>query len=140
MKKLAKIATVFGGASSAILALASVAAADLVITDATSGTLPNFSVEQFITWAIRLIIIIAFIISFIFLLIGGIRWIIAGGEEKAIGSARGMVTGALIGLVIVLSAFAIMKLMETFFGVQIISGEIKIPTISGGTAATPTPT
>jgi len=131
MKKLAKIVAVLGGASSGILALTSVAAAQLVITDATSGTLPNFSVEQFITWAIRIIIIAAFIISFIFLLIGGIRWIIAGGEEKAIGTARGMVTGALIGLVIVLSAFAIIKLIETFFGVIIISGTITIPTITG---------
>ena len=130
MKKLAKIVAVLGGASSGILALASAAAADLTITDATSGTLPNFSVEQFITWIIRIIIIAAFVISFIFLLIGGIRWIIAGGEEKAIATARGMVTGALIGLVIVLSAFAIIKLIETFFGVIIISGTIEIPIIN----------
>jgi hypothetical protein len=139
MKKLAKITAALGGASSGILALTSAAAADIIITDATSGTLPNFTVENFITWLIKIIIIAAFVISFIFLLIGGIRWIIAGGEEKAIASARGMVTGALIGLVIVLSAFAIIKLIETFFGVIIISGTIKIPVIGGSAVPTPIP-
>ena len=63
------------------------------------------------------------------LLIGGIRWILAGGDEKAVSSARSTITAALIGLVIVLLSFAIIKLVEAFFGVTIISGTITIPSI-----------
>jgi len=140
MKKAAKLATALATSGIAVIGLAAIALAqgsnpqgNIDITGTTGGTLPVFTVAQFITWIIRIIIIAAFVISFIFLLIGGIRWILAGGEEKAIGSARGQVTGALIGLVIVLSAFAIIKLIETFFGVVIISGQINIPVINSVT-------
>ena len=79
---------------------------------------------------IRFILIVAFVLAFIFLIIGGIRWITAGGDEKGVAGARGMITGALIGLVIVLVAFALIRLVETFFGFPIISGGVAVPTIN----------
>lgn len=78
---------------------------------------------------IRFILIIAFVLAFIMLIIGGIRWILAGGDEKAVEKARGTITAALIGLVIVLLAFAIIRIVEVFFGVTIISGTVTIPTV-----------
>ena len=78
---------------------------------------------------IRFILVVAFVLAFIMLLIGGIRWITAGGDEKAVGSARNMITAALIGLVIVLVAYALIKLVETFFNVNIITGGIEIPRV-----------
>ena len=68
--------------------------------------------------------------AFILLLVGGIRWILAGGDEKAVAGARGTITAALIGLVIVLVAYAIIRLVEIFFNVSIITGGVSIPTIS----------
>lgn len=78
---------------------------------------------------IRFILLVAFVIAFVMLLVGGIRWILAGGDEKSVEKARNTITAALIGLVIVLVAFALIKLVETFFGVQIISGDITIPKV-----------
>ena len=91
----------------------------------------NTDIIQIVRAIIRFILLIAFVAAFIFLLIGGLRWITAGGDEKSVASARGMITAALIGLVIVLLAFAIIKLVETFFGVTIVSGTLTIPTVSG---------
>lgn len=85
-------------------------------------------VVQFI---IRLIILVAFVIAFLMLIIGGIRWIMAGGDEKAVEKARNTITAALIGLVIILIAYAIIRIVETFFNVSIISGNVTIPTIQG---------
>ncbi len=79
---------------------------------------------------ISFVLIIAFVIAFIMLLVGGIRWILAGGDEKAVGSARGTITAALIGLVIVLVAFALIKVIENFFKVAIISNGVTLPTIT----------
>jgi len=79
---------------------------------------------------IQFILIIAFVAAFIMLLIGGIRWITAGGDEKGVASARNMITAALIGLVIVLISYAIIRLVETFFGFNIISEGITIPNIT----------
>lgn len=79
--------------------------------------------------AIRFILIVAFVLAFIFLIIGGIRWIVAGGDEKGVAGARGMITAALIGLVIVLVSYAIIRLVEVFFNVIIISGGVNVPSI-----------
>ena len=78
---------------------------------------------------IRFILLVAFVLAFVMLLIGGIRWITAGGDEKGVASARNMITAALIGLVIVLIAYALIRLVEIFFGVNIITGAVCIPTV-----------
>lgn len=96
-----------------------------------AGKLPTFGPASVVTFIVQILIVAAFIVAFIFLLLGGIRWITAGGDEKAIAGARGMITGALIGLIIVLAAFTIVKLIEYFFNVKIISGTLTIPSIGG---------
>ena len=76
---------------------------------------------------IRFILVLAFIVAFVMLLVGGVRWIIAGGDEKAVSGARNTITAALIGLVIILVAYAIIRLVEVFFNVSIITGGVSVP-------------
>lgn len=95
-----------------------------------AGAVADITVPGIITTLIRIIFIAAFVIAFIILLVGGIRWMTAGGDPKNVEGARNMVTAGLIGLVIVLAAFALIKLIETIFGVTVISGTITIPPIS----------
>jgi len=134
MKLKTKVSGALVAAQGALLGLTTVAlAADqppITLTSQLSGVLPTFTIADAVSFIVRIIIIAAFIVAFIFLLIGGLRWITAGGDEKAVAGARGMVTGALIGLVIVLAAFAIIRLIEFFFNVNIISGALTIPTIA----------
>lgn len=99
------------------------------VANDVGNQLPNFTVAAAITFIVRLLIIVAFIISFIFLLIGGVRWIASGGDAKAVEGARNMVTAALVGLVIVLAAFALIRLIEFFFRVSIISAPLTVPQI-----------
>ncbi len=90
----------------------------------------DFTVVELMRNIIRFILIVAFVIAFIMLLVGGIRWILAGGDEKAVEKARGTITAALIGLVVVLIAFALIKMVETFFGVSVLTGAgVGIPTV-----------
>ena len=79
---------------------------------------------------VQFILVVAFVAAFVFLLIGGIRWIIAGGDEKAVAGARGTITAALIGLVIVLVAYAVIRLVEIFFNVNIVTTGVTIPSIT----------
>ena len=79
---------------------------------------------------VSFIILVAFVAAFIFLLVGGVRWITAGGDEKAIASARSTITAAIVGLVIVLLAFAIIRVVEIFFVTNIISTGVNIPTVN----------
>lgn len=91
---------------------------------------PINNVVKIVQAIVQFILVVAFVLAFIFLLIGGIRWITAGGDEKGVAAARGMITAALIGLVIVLVAFAIIRLVEIFFGVNIVSNGVTIPVVN----------
>ena len=72
-------------------------------------------------------LVVAAIVFFFILVIGGIKWIASGGDKAQTEGARNQITAALVGLVIVFAAWAILALIKTFFGVDIFS--LTIPTI-----------
>lgn len=57
----------------------------------------------------------------VFFLQGGIEWITAGGDKAKIESAQKRITGGIIGLAILVTSFAIVGLVETFFGIDILN-------------------
>jgi len=60
-------------------------------------------------------------VVFIFtLLIGGIKWITAGGDKEATMKAQKTITSAVVGLVFVFFIYAILKFLEYFFGINLI--------------------
>jgi uncharacterized protein YggT (Ycf19 family) len=68
---------------------------------------------------ITLLLVIGTIIFVFMLIAGAIQWVTSGGEKGAYEAARNKVTNAIIGLIILFSLFAIVELVETFFGVSI---------------------
>ncbi len=70
------------------------------------------------------ILAIAALVFFIMLLVGGVKYILSGGDKGKTESARGQITAALIGLVIVFAAWAILQLMAAFIGVDLNSFQI----------------
>jgi hypothetical protein len=61
------------------------------------------------------------------LIFGAIKWISSGGDKQALESARGTITSALIGVFILFAVFAIIQLINTFFGLHILN--LTIPTL-----------
>ena len=90
------------------------------------ASLENVTVPSIISGAITLVLVAAGVIFFFMLIYGGIKWIMSGGDKANTESARNTVTAALIGLVIVFSAWAIAQLIGFLFGVSII-GELDLP-------------
>ncbi|MBL7150717.1 hypothetical protein ISS86_02195 [Candidatus Microgenomates bacterium] len=66
---------------------------------------------------------ISFILVLIYLIWSGIQWLTSGGEKTAVAAARERMTAAFIGLMIVLSAWAIFILVQYLFGVPTESSE-----------------
>ncbi len=69
------------------------------------------------------------LIFFFMILFGAIQWITSGGDKGAIESARGRIVNAIIGIVILFGLFAIVRVIETFFGTSILTldiGNLKI--------------
>lgn len=87
----------------------------------------NFSVTQLVPFLITLLLIIAALVAFAFLIFGGIRWITAGGDKANTEAARNIITSALIGLAIVFSAWAILTLIQNFFNITLTT--LNIPAI-----------
>jgi hypothetical protein len=84
-------------------------------TEFFNKLLPNLISLSFIVGAIIFVAII---------IVGAIQWIISGGDKAGIESAKGKITNAVIGLVILLSLFAIIYVLENFFGIKLL--ELKI--------------
>ena len=95
--------------------------------------LGNLQLASIISAAISLVLIVAAIIFFFMLVIGGIRWITSGGDKEQTTAARSQLTAALIGLVIVFSAWAILRVVGTFFNLPDLL-QLDIPTIQPGGA------
>lgn len=74
---------------------------------------------------VSLALLIAGVVFLAIMIVGGITWITSGGDKQAIESARSRITNALIGIVIVLSIFAIVKIIEIFFGISLLAFDLK---------------
>ncbi len=64
------------------------------------------------------------IIFFFMLLTGALQWIVSGGDKGNLEAARGRITSALVGIIVLFSIFAIIKLVENFFGIHILTLDI----------------
>lgn len=60
------------------------------------------------------------IIFFFMLLWGGLRYMLSRGDDKAAGAARSIITSAVIGMLIVLGSYIILKVIEGVTGISII--------------------
>ena len=96
---------------------------DLVPTGQFSN-LGSITITGLVSAAVVLILVIAALVFFFMLIFGGIKYITSGGDKAQTEAARGTITAALIGLVIVFSAWAIITLINTFFAIDILSLEI----------------
>lgn len=80
------------------------------------------NISQLIDNLVQVIFFVAGIGFFVNFLVGGIQWINAGGDAKAMQSARARITNSLIGLVIVVAAFSITRIIENVLGISITGG------------------
>ncbi len=90
--------------------------------------LPIKDLGQLLSILMQTALIIAGLGFFVYLLFGGVRWLSSGGDPKGTQSARDSITTALVGLIIIVSAYGVIRIVEAVFGLTILSGNIKFPT------------
>ncbi len=89
----------------------------LVFSPATS--FPTFG--DFVGIVIKNAFVVAGLLSFIILILGGFRLIVAGGDTKKLDQARGAVSGAVTGLILVVSSYWIVQIVEAITGLPLLS-------------------
>jgi hypothetical protein len=67
-------------------------------------------------FAMNVVFYVGISLTVIFLIIGGIRYITSGGDKTGVEGARGAITNAIIGFVIVIGAFAIKIIIKNVLG------------------------
>lgn len=80
----------------------------------------NEDLGTFVSKTIPAILLVASLATFLYLLYGGVEWIISGGDKGKIDAAKQKITQAIIGLAIVASSWAIFQLITYFFGIDIL--------------------
>lgn len=65
---------------------------------------------------LNFLMFVAFVAALVFLVIGGVKWILSGGDKEGATKAKETITSALIGLAVVLGAWILINLVLNFFG------------------------
>jgi hypothetical protein len=60
--------------------------------------------------------VIALLLVFAYLIMGGVEWITSGGEKSKTESARNKITSAVVGLIILAASYAVLTLLIRFLG------------------------
>lgn len=104
-------------------------AEDIAPVATTVTPFPNLG--SLIASTIQVAMLIAGLIVLFIIILGGIQYVTSGGDKEAAASAKNKITAALVGLLIIVSAYAIAAIVEKVFGIRIISG-ITFPVPTSG--------
>jgi hypothetical protein len=77
-----------------------------------------------INFVLRVVMVIAVLLVFFYLVLGGIEWITSGGEKGKTEAARNKITSAVIGLIVLAASYAILTLLLRFLGFESLEGAI----------------
>jgi hypothetical protein len=75
--------------------------------------------EPLLTNAIKAIMALAGVALLVMMIVGGYSFLFAGGDQKKLEKAKGTITAAIIGIVIIVLAYLILKLIYAFTGVDV---------------------
>lgn len=82
----------------------------------TGGLESGGAGQKVLQFGVSAFLFTAALLSVIMIMYGGIRWITSGGDKTKIQTARSTVTYAIIGLVIVMTAFLIITILGKVLG------------------------
>jgi len=62
--------------------------------------------------------------AFVVLIAGGFQYLTAGGDPKKVQQAQGVITGAIIGIIVTLAVYLIFRLLGLITGLDLLRFEI----------------
>ncbi len=90
----------------------------------------NTDINSLIAFIINAIIVVGIVLSLIFLLYGGVRWILSGGDKGKVDSARSTIVAAIVGLIIVILAYIIINAVLQVLTGKSLNGGFSIPSLN----------
>ena len=88
-------------------------------TDSTADIATIGSLTSLFTNILQAIAVFAGIVFFIMMLVGGFSFLFSGGDQKKLEKAKGTLTNAIIGLIILIGGYLILRLIEIITGISV---------------------
>jgi hypothetical protein len=82
------------------------------------GVATIFSLETLFTNIVSTIVSLSAVALFIMFVVSGFTFLFSGGDQKRLEQARGTFTNAIIGLIVIVTAFLILRIISAFTGVD----------------------
>lgn len=98
------------------------------IGNIASGTDAAAKFAGFIALIIKVGVVMAAVASLLYLLWGGIDWVVSGGDKGNVENARNKITHAIIGLAVVVLLIAILNFLGGVLQIDLLN--LNIPTAS----------
>lgn len=107
-----------GLAASTFVAGLTAPATALAVDDPNIVAPKGFATDigKLINGVLSFVMVIAALLVFGYLIMGGIEWITSGGDKTKTEGARNKITAAIIGLVILAASYAILIVILNFLG------------------------
>ncbi len=100
--------------------------ADVMINEVDLGfKIPNFS--ELLSFMVRFFFVMAGLAALFYMLWGAFSWVISGGDSEAVDKARGKITSAIIGMLVIVATLAIMWSLENIIFKKAICFGISCP-------------
>ncbi len=93
-------------------------------------------VGRIIVGLINLIFILAVVVALLYLIWGGFKWLVSGGDKTAVQGAREHIVAAIVGLIVIFLSYFILNFIIGFFipGFQL--NQFVLPTLSNPSPGT----
>ncbi len=76
---------------------------------------------------IRAVVAFSGVVLFVMLLVGGMSFLLSGGDQKKLEKAKGTLTGAFTGLLLLVGGYLILLAIDKFTGVTVTKFNLQIP-------------
>lgn len=96
----------------------------LLIPRGQFAPLSELTIPGLVSSAVNLVLIVASVLFVFNFLIGGIKFMLSGGSKEKLDSAKKQLVNAILGIVIVFSAWAVLGFVGDFFGVDFTTFQI----------------
>lgn len=91
------------------------------VTENSQGFAPLTAIPALFANILGVVTILAAMAAFLMLIFGGFRYIIAQGDPKAIQAARGTLTWAVVGLVMIIVSWLLLLFLSQFLGLPFLT-------------------
>lgn len=110
--KIANIVTMVAMIVVALAPLATSAQFDFDLSPGTSRLPSDTSVTGLLIRIINILLTVAGLVAVLFLIIGGFRYIVAGGNEESSEAGKKTIINAVIGIVVIILSFVIVRVVS----------------------------